>query len=86
MTSAPALVRADTVTEPGQVTSGASATTTVGGGAGVGALGVAVHPAPPTSTSRTNTQTERTAVIKTPWEADKLRPHVDKELYPSELP
>src|SRR5688572_24943757 len=41
VTSAPALVRAETVTGAGQVTSGASAT----GGGGVGALGVLLHPA-----------------------------------------
>ena len=47
MTSAPTLVRAETVTGAGQVTSGASAT----GGAGVGALGVLLHPAQQISTS-----------------------------------
>ena len=43
VTSAPTLVRAETVTGAGQVTSGASAT----GGGGVGALGVLLHPTPP---------------------------------------
>ena len=40
MTVTPALVRAEIVTGPGQVSSGASAT-----GGGVGALGVSLHPA-----------------------------------------
>src|SRR6186997_3414801 len=42
VTGTPTLVRAETVTGSGQVTSGASATG--GGGGGVGALGVALHP------------------------------------------
>ena len=42
MTAAPTLVRAETVTGAGQVTSGGSAMTT---GGGVGALGVLLHPA-----------------------------------------
>jgi hypothetical protein len=41
VTAAPALVKAETVTGAGQVTSGASAT---GTGAGVGALGVSLQP------------------------------------------
>ena len=49
VTAAPTLVRAETVTGAGQVTSGASATG--GGGAGVGALGVLLHPAQQISAS-----------------------------------
>jgi hypothetical protein len=47
----PALVRAETVTGAGQVTSGASAT----GGAGVGELGVLLHPAQQSSASSVRT-------------------------------
>ena len=49
MTTAPVLVRADSVTGSGQVSSGASATG--GGGGGVGALGVRVHPTQSSSVS-----------------------------------
>jgi len=48
VTAAPALVRAETVTGAGQVTSGGSAT---GVGGGVGALGVSLHPAQQSSAS-----------------------------------
>jgi hypothetical protein len=48
VTSAPAPVRAETVTGAGQVTSGGSATET---GGGVGALGVSLHPAQQISAS-----------------------------------
>src|SRR5688572_7094794 len=49
VTAAPALVSAETVTGPGQVSSGASATG--GGGTGVGALGVLLQPAQHSSAS-----------------------------------
>jgi len=59
VTSAPTLVRAETVTGAGQMTSGASAT---GGGGGVGALGVSLHPAQQISTSSV-----RKTLIVPPW-------------------
>ena len=60
MTSAPTLVRAETVTEAGQVSSGGSAT---GGGAGVGALGVSLHPAQQISAS----SVRKTRIVPPPW-------------------
>jgi len=59
VTSAPTLVRAETVTGAGQLTSGASA---MGGGAGVGALGV-LHPAQQISTSRVR----NALIVQPPW-------------------
>jgi hypothetical protein len=60
VTSAPTLVRAETVTGAGQVTSGASAT---GGGGGVGALGVLLHPAQQVSTS----SVRKTFIVSPPF-------------------
>ena len=60
MTAAPTLVRAETVTGAGQVSSGGSAT---GVGAGVGALGVLLHPAQQISAS----SVRKTLEVATAW-------------------
>ena len=61
VTAAPTLVRAETVTGAGQVSSGGSATG--GAGAGVGALGVLLHPAQHISAS----SVRKTLIVPPPW-------------------
>ena len=62
VTAAPTLVRAETVTGSGQVTSGASAMGGLGG-VGVGALGVPLHAAQQVIA----TSVRRTLIVPPPW-------------------